>query len=151
MFPFSAWYRNGRLSIDTVSTPSVSLEGKTLWIIRSLPVSGADVLTAKLNLHTAFNAVPGVIGTVVLLLAIKADWLTCILSACIVVLFAWITGALGLMIGLARPNFTWTNETTPIKQDINVIFSWFAGLGIIILFSVGAVFISPIVGVNIFL
>ena len=38
-------------STNYITAPSISLEGRTLWILRSLPVSAWDVLVSKLMLH----------------------------------------------------------------------------------------------------
>ena len=37
--------------MTTISAPSVSIEGKNLWIAQSLPVPAAEILKAKLTLH----------------------------------------------------------------------------------------------------
>ena len=38
-------------SMSLISTPSVSLEGKNFWILRSMPVSSKTILLGKLRLH----------------------------------------------------------------------------------------------------
>ncbi|MDD6786102.1 MAG: hypothetical protein PUD81_07620 [Eggerthellales bacterium] len=47
--------------MDAVCTPSVALEGKTLWILRSLPVDARAILDAIMNLQIKVNAVPSVL------------------------------------------------------------------------------------------
>ncbi len=39
------------VSMNTISTPSVSLEGKNIWILQSLPVSPGQILRSKASLH----------------------------------------------------------------------------------------------------
>ena len=109
------------LSMNTVSTPSISLEGKNLWILKSLPVKASDVLSAKIYLHVAINAIPGIISTAVIGWCLHLDYQTIISCALIVYFFVYIQAMLGLLLGLYRPNFTWTNVTQPIKQSMNVL------------------------------
>lgn len=126
------------VAINVISTPSISLEGKNLWVLRTMPVSGRDVLDAKLKLHVLLNSIPAALTTVVLGWCINADIATIVLMAVFTWVFVWFTGALGLILGLRRPNFNWTTETMPIKQSLNVLLSWLAGWVLIIAACAGA-------------
>ena len=39
------------VSSTCISTPSVSLEGKSIWILKSLPLAPRQILLAKLRFH----------------------------------------------------------------------------------------------------
>ena len=41
----------GIISMDIMTAPSISLEGKSLWIVQSLPVTSWQVLRAKLDMQ----------------------------------------------------------------------------------------------------
>ena len=43
-------------------------------------------------------------------------------------LFAWFMGNLGLIENLRRPNFDWTDESRPIKQDMPVMLTMLIGV-----------------------
>ena len=45
-------------SMNDMSAPSVSLEGKNLWLIQSLPITPWQVLRAKLLLHAGLTGIP---------------------------------------------------------------------------------------------
>lgn len=115
------------VGINSISTPSISLEGKNLWILKSLPIKASDVLEAKLNLHVLLNSIPAVIAVIVCEILICASVKAVVLSALYVLTFVWVTGSFGLTIGLKNPNFTWTTETMPIKQSVNILFSMLFG------------------------
>ena len=123
--------------LNAVSTPSVSLEGKHLWILRSLPVSGKMVLRAKLRLHLWLNMPAALFAVVVLGLCLKLEALNIGLCAVFTAAFLWLTGAFGLMLGVLRPNFQWTSEAMPIKQSMNVLISILLGFALPILAAVG--------------
>lgn len=126
------------ISINVISTPSISLEGKNLWILRTMPISGRDVLDAKLNLHVLLNTVPAVITTVILGWCFGASVPTIALMAVFTWVFIWCTGAFGLILGLKRPNLHWTVESMPIKQSLNVLLSWLVGWVLLIAVCGGA-------------
>ena len=46
--------------------------------------------------------------------------------------FVWLTGIIGLMLGLKRPNLHWTVETQPIKQDLTVLFALLLGVVVLL-------------------
>lgn len=118
------------ISMNTISTPSVSLEGKYLWILRSLPVSGKQILRAKLKLHVRLNILPALFAAVVLGYCLNLTVLTIVLVMLYCAAFVWLCGAFGLTLGVLRPNFQWTTETMPIKQSLNVLLSMLLGFAL---------------------
>ena len=117
----------GVVAMDMITAPSVSLEGKTLWLVRSLPVKTWDVLKTKLNMSILLNGVPALITAILCVIAMKESVVISlqfvVLSLLLVVLFAlW-----GLFIGLKMPNLNWTNEAGPIKQSGSAFFGMFGG------------------------
>ncbi len=131
MIPFVILAANcAIIAINGISTPSVSLEGKNLWILRSLPLRAADILEAKLSLHIRLNLLPAFLTTVVACYCFKIEIAQCILILAFILLFIQFTGILGLIFGVLRPNFNWTSETVPVKQSLNVLFVWLIGWAI---------------------
>ncbi|MEI3218791.1 MAG: hypothetical protein V8S08_03120 [Lachnoclostridium sp.] len=47
--------------MNDITAPSVSLEGKNLWLEQSFPVSGLQVLMAKVKMHLLLTIVPAAI------------------------------------------------------------------------------------------
>ena len=139
------------IAINEISTPSISLEGKTLWILRTLPVSGRDVLEAKLKLHLLLNAIPAVIATAILGWCINADISTIVLMVAFALVYVLLTGAFGLILGLKRPNFSWTTETMPIKQSMNVLFSMLFNWAVVIVLCVGAYLLRNMISTDTYL
>ena len=137
--------------LNAVSTPSVSLEGKHLWILRSLPVSGKMVLSAKLRLHLWLNLPAALFAVVVLGICLKLGALTIGLCAVFTAAFLWLTGAFGLMLGVLRPNFQWTSEAMPIKQSMNVLISIFLGFLLPVLAAVGCYFVRNLFSTELYM
>lgn len=119
-------------AMNDITAPSVSLEGKNLWLSQSLPVSARQVLAAKLRLHLWLTLVPAVP------LLAAAEWVAqpsptaAILMPVTVGLFVLLSATAGLMLNLKMPNLNWTSEIVPIKQSMSVMLALFGGWGIVL-------------------
>lgn len=113
---------------DTVA-PSISLEGKTLWAVQSLPIDMKDVLFAKVGMQLILT-VPALLACeICAAIALKMSALQCVATLIFPIVFSLFYALFGLMIGLKRPNLTWSSEITPIKQNISVLIVLFVGWG----------------------
>ena len=104
-----------------ISAPSVSLEGRYLWVIRSLPVPSRAVLRAKLWAHIVLSAPVFVLCGAMLWWTAEASLLMGVLILVVPVLYLVCSGAFGLMINLLLPRMDWVSETEPVKQGASVI------------------------------
>ena len=95
---------------------SVSLEGKSYWIVRSMPVETKKVLQAKLSLSNSLAIAPALLMTLAAALALRLPAAeTALLLAC-QLLFVLLTANVGLMEDLRHCNLDWINETQAAKQ-----------------------------------
>lgn len=114
-------------SMNAVTAPSVSLEGKNLWVTQSLPVDTALILEAKENLGVAINGVPALVSTLIMCVAFRLEVLSVILCLSTVWLFIRFTAKTGLAMNLKFPNLTWTNEVVPVKQSLSLMLTLLIG------------------------
>lgn len=114
-------------AMNTISTPAVSLEGKSLWIMQSLPVKPRQVLGAKLSMQLILTLLPAALC--IALTAIAYQYTAASLLAVIAQTFSFVLSlsALGLVLDLKMPNLNWTNETTPIKRSISILLIMLCG------------------------
>ena len=112
-------------SMNDMAAPSISLEGKSLWLVQSLPLKPIDVLKAKLNMHLILTGVP-----IIFCMLCAAFMLTPLQFASAFVsalTFVMLLSLFDLFIGLKMPNLNWTSEITPIKQSGGVMIAMFGG------------------------
>ena len=119
-------------SMNVVTAPSISIEGKTMWLINSLPMRGKDVLLAKLNLHLVVNSPFALLCSIVCAVVAKPTVLSTITLIAMPQFFILLTGMINLMLGLRFAHFDWTSETVAIKQGSSVVLSLFLNWGILI-------------------
>ena len=115
------------ISMNDMVVPSVSLEGKSLWILQSVPVDAWNVIKAKLGVQLIITAVPLCIYDICMLIIMRKNPAQMILAVIVPVLFLFFMDMFGLMLGIVRPNLTWTNELAPIKQSLNVMIAMLGG------------------------
>lgn len=138
-------------AMNDMTAPSVSLEGENLWIVQSLPVSGRQVLRAKLELQLLLTWIPAIPLMLVVEWLLKPDLLQGILIPVVSAVFVALMAEIGLAINLKIPNLHWTSEIVPIKQSVPVMAALFGGWLVIVIFAGAYVLLKSVVGVNVFL
>ena len=136
-------------SMNDITSPSVSLEGKNIWIVQSFPIPSRKVLAAKIKLHVLLTVIPAIPLIIAVEWLIKPEPQFAILIPIAVVLFIVLMASFGLFLNLKMPNLNWTNEIVPIKQSMSVMISLFGGWVITValagLYALLASFLSPFV------
>ena len=112
---------------NDITAPSVSLEGKSLWIAQSLPIDPWQALRAKLRMHLLITELPLVVCAVCVAAVSGLDFLHAALLVVVPMVYVVLSAAFGLFMGLKRPNLNWTSEVAPIKQGLAVFLSMFGG------------------------
>lgn len=120
------------VTMNDMAAASVSLEGKNLWILQSLPVAAEDVLMAKLNMHLVLSLVPAIPLILAVEWVLKPGLLFGILIPVAAILFVLLMGEIGLAVNLKLPNLNWTSEIIPIKQSAAVSITLFGGWGLVL-------------------
>ena len=121
------------VSLVTTTASSVSLEGKSFWIIKSAPVKTTSVFWSKIILNLLINIPAIFISMVIASFIIKGNIVFAIASTIIPILYS-ISGAfLGLYFNILKPNFNYDNPIKPVKQDLPVLFSMLISFGISII------------------
>ena len=131
-------------SMNAISAPSVSLEGKTIWLTNSLPINPWDSLKAKLQLHMILNAPAAAICVISLGITLRMSLLMTLLTLALTLAYIYLIDAVGLTTNLKKPVMTWTNETIPIKSSMSVAVCIFGGFALVAGFGVACYFfLSP--------
>ena len=138
-------------TMNDLTAPSVSLEGKSLWILNSLPVPAKIVLRVKQKLHLVLTMIPAWILTAVVLILIKPDLLVSILIVLLVTGFVLLNSAVGLYLNLKRPNLEWTNETAVLKRSIPVTICIFGGWGLMSVIGIGYYLLFSRISITLYL
>ena len=110
-------------SMNTISAPSISLEGRSLWIPASLPLDGWTILSGKLLFHVLATVPLSVLVTLVLGIVYGIAPVTLLCLVVYAAVLPLLSGICGLLFGLLFPRFDWLNEAYPCKQSMAVLFT----------------------------
>lgn len=120
-------------SIMPTTSCSISLEGKWWWIVRTLPVSGRQILDSKLLVNLTVAA-PFYLAAVTLgILAVSPGVVEAVWIILIPAVYILFTAVAGLTVNLAFPVFRWENETQVVKQSASTMITMLVGMAASIL------------------
>ena len=139
-------------AINDVSAPSISIEGKTLWIIKSLPLTARDILMSKVALHLLVCGAPALIAGVVCIAVLPGVTalqavLMLITPASVTLMFA----LLGVTLNLAFPRFDWINKIQPIKQGMSCMLTMFGGMALVAALAIVAFLLRRSIALDVYL
>ena len=113
------------LSMAVIAAPSVSLEGKYLWILREAPVGENTLLWIKTGFQLLITVPCTVIAGVCLTLALELSPADGALLLVVTLLFDLAHAAFGMLMGLTFPKLDAVNETVVVKQSMAVMLGMF--------------------------
>jgi len=113
------------LSMSAIAAPSISLEGKYLWILREAPVGEGELLWIKTGFQLLLSVPCTVIGGVLLTIALQLSALEGAALLLATLLFNLGHAAFGMLMGLTFPKLDAVNETVVLKQGMAVMLGMF--------------------------
>ncbi len=111
-------------SMSYLSAPSISVENKSLWIMRSMPITAKQALRSKLLFHLIPTLPAFLIGAVLFCIASRPG--DPILGACLVIIPLLLTvlcGELGLIANLYFHRFNYQSESAAVKSGISSVIT----------------------------
>ena len=114
------------LSMCTIAAPSVSLEGKYLWILREAPVDESTLIWIKVGFQLLLTLPCTVIAGVCIAVAVGMPVWQGVVLLLVTALFDVGHASFGLLMGLCFPKLDAVNETVVVKQSLAVFLGAFA-------------------------
>lgn len=102
---------------------SLSLEGKNLWILKSLPITKEEIYKGKMLFNLLLQIPTALISSALLAVRFRVTGMTLITLFVYPVAAAFAGTVWGLFINLKLPVYNWTNETTVVKQSAASFFA----------------------------
>ena len=115
-------------SMIYLTAPSVSLEGRTFWILRSLPVDAREILRVKLLLQLLVAMPPILLLSAAAAFVLRTGGLLLLLQLLLPALYCLLSALVGLVMNLLFPNFDWVNETQAVKSGLSVLLTMLIGM-----------------------
>lgn len=115
-------------AMTCISASSISLEGKNLWLLKSLPLSAGTIFRSKMAVNLVMTVPLVIIDTLLIGIGFKLNLAEVISIMIFVISISCYTSVSGLFFNLLMPKFDWSSEITVIKQSLAVLASLFSGI-----------------------
>ena len=119
--------------LNNASSVALSLEGKSLWILKGMPVPPPTVILAKTLPSVVLNLPFLLLNSIVCWITFSLSLPQGLLLLLIPQLLNALSALSGVVVNLHLPNFDWVNETLLIKQSASSIVAALSALGFLLI------------------
>ncbi|MDD7679362.1 MAG: hypothetical protein PUJ06_02535 [Stecheria intestinalis] len=114
---------------------SISLEGRRLWILKSIPVSAESILFSKVRANLVVALPLAMSSLLILMLAFHQPGMMLLMGIVVLILAGLFTAMSGMAVNLRYPKLEWDREVVAVKQSLSSFLSIFGNLmvGVIVL------------------
>jgi len=121
------------IMLSCTTMASISLEGKSLWIIKSLPVAPMTVFYSKIAVNLTI-CLPALLDVILLGIIFGLSAGRIVLLLLMAAAASLLIAMYGLLINLILPNFSWTSPVVVIKQSASTMVTVFSGLAFVVVY-----------------
>ena len=133
------------LTMSCTTSVSLSLEGKNLWILLSLPVSWKTILKSKMAFNMVFLLPAAFICTVCFGITLQLDALSFLLFFAALVSVISFSTVIGMFFNVCFQKYQWENEVEVVKQGMSV------SLGILVNMFLQMILVGASMGLSFFI
>jgi len=121
------------LAMSCTTAVSLSLEGKNLWILKSLPVKTRTIMNSKILVNLTITLPVAIVFGILMNIKFHTDFITRIMFFITPIVYSFFVALWGMFINIKLPNFEWESETALIKQGMASMIGMLGGtlIGII--------------------
>lgn len=124
------------VSMSNTAAISLALEGKNIWLIKSLPISPKTLYDSYLLSNLTFTIPTSIVCSILFSIALNTSFIETILIIITPLIFSLFTAVAGIFIGNRMAYYDWQDETQLIKQSMMSLIGMLGGMIIIIVFGV---------------
>lgn len=116
------------MSMTSMTSCSISMEGKNFWMLQTLPVRSRDVYLSKILASLTVAAPFYVVSVIMGCLTVKPDIMEYIWMAVIPACYIIYMAVMGITINIAFPIINWDSEVHVVKQSIATFVNMVVGI-----------------------
>lgn len=114
------------LSCTTAS--SISLEGKNLWIVKSLPIKIVEIIISKILVNLTVVLPLLFVNSLILAISFRLTLISYIFFLAIPTLYAFLISMAGIIVNLLLPKLEWKSHMVVVKQSASVVVTMLIGI-----------------------
>ncbi|MDM5156981.1 permease [Bacillus sp. DX1.1] len=116
------------ISMTCTTCVSLSLEGKNVWIIKSLPLTPKVIYDSKILMNLSLSIPASIISAILMIIGLKPDVWTSILIVITPLTYSFFSAIWGIFINNRFAYYDWESETQVVKQSVGSFVGMFGGL-----------------------
>jgi len=137
---------------NNLSASLISLEGKNLWIIKSIPAPTKVVIQSKVCTHILISALPCLAASLCTAAVFATNAADALALMLIPQAAAVLIAVFGLAVNLHFPKLDWMNEVHVVKQGLSAMVTLFGSMGTITILGLAyALLLSTVISLTAFL
>ena len=139
------------LALTSITSSSISLEGRTINITKSLPIDYKLIFKSKI-LNCFIIELPLVLLSILIFIIrfrINLLYIICLIIISLITIF--LNAVIGLLMNLKYPKLNFTNDTEVVKQSMSSLTSVFISFAIFLLSVLGIWYLSDKLNINMIL
>lgn len=147
--PFVIYFAVGMVP---TTTASLSLEGKSIWIVKSLPIEMKDVVAGKILFNMYLTVPITLLATLTVGIKCGADFGEIATGMILGLVLCTFSSLFGMLCNILHLQYDWENEIDVIKKGASVGIYILVNMIMTCLFFVAALamgFIVPVEGINV--
>ncbi len=119
--------------MTNTSAVSLALEGKNIWLIKSLPISPKVLYDSYLLTNLTFTVPTSIVCSVLFSISLKTDIIGTVLMILTPLVFSVFTAVAGIFIGNRMAYYDWQEEVQLIKQSMMSMVGLLGGMVFVII------------------
>lgn len=116
------------LSISNPSCSSISIEGNTFWLSKTLPISLKKYMLSKLCITYIFYIPSSLIASTIVVIFYHHSVLDSVMVYLFPLISVLLVAIIGLIYNVKHPKFKWQNEAEVVKNALPVLFTMLMGM-----------------------
>lgn len=118
--------------MTSITSSLISLEGKKINILKSLPIKVKTILMSKVYAALIITTIPILLGDLILFIRFKLSIIEMLLIIIFSIIIPLISHLIGLIINLKYPKLEFENSAEVVKQSISSFLSVLIGMLLLI-------------------
>ena len=122
--------------MTSITNSVISLEGKNINIVKSLPIKTINILMSKVYSSLLITTFPMILGDIILFIRFRISILEMILLLVLSILIPLISHFIGIIVNLKYPKLDWENSAEVVKQSTSSFIAVLIGIMLLVINSV---------------
>ncbi|MBR2828409.1 MAG: hypothetical protein IKE70_04180 [Bacilli bacterium] len=119
--------------MTSITSSTISLEGKTIHLLKSLPLRTIEIMKAKIYSALVIMIPCILLGDIIVFIRFQFDILSILLILSASIILPILAETFGILVNLKYPKMDASNDTEVVKQSMSSMVATMSGMGVSLL------------------